>query len=259
MHTIAGTTLPRTVYLDSLHRDFTRLRALVWDATVPVPSCPGWTTRDLADHLAHVYWHQSFVVRTGSKPHGGEHLPDFEFDDAPRRYLDASFSAITFALNPMLPASREVWTFDPADSHVDFWFRRMAHETMVHRFDAELAQGELTSFEPALALDGVDEILSWTPLIPLWRQHGEVPAVGTVSLSAHTPERSAHYRLHLGPTGCSIESAPAADHHAAVVVDGSAEDVNLFLWGRLPASNPRILVAGSAVEPFLDAIKALGR
>ena len=256
MHTIAGTTLPRTVYLDSLHRDFARVRELVWRGVEPVPSCPGWTTHDLASHLANVYWHQSFVVRTGHKPQDGEHRPDFTFEDAPQRYLDAAHSAITFALSPMLPASREAWTFDPATNKVDFWFRRMAHETMVHRFDAELACAELSEFDPALALDGADEVLSWVPQIADWLE-APAPDVGLVSVTAHTPDRDVHWRLEISPAGCAAQSSDAPLREADVMIDGSAEDVDLFLWGRMPATNPRIVVAGTRVPEFLTAIRTL--
>lgn len=257
MHTVAGTTLPRTAYLDSIHRDFARFRDLVWRSTEPVPSCPGWSTRSLAKHLADVYWHQSFVVRTGHKPEDREHRPDFTFDEAPQRYLDASFSAITFALSPMLPASREVWTFDSMTSKVDFWYRRMAHETMIHRFDAELAQAELSEFDAALALDGCDEVLSWTHMLTD-DAAAPVPDVGTASITARTPDRTVHWRLTLGPSHCAAEPATAPDPRAQVVVDAAAADLDLFLWGRMPATNPRLLVAGERVPEFLAAIKPLG-
>ena len=40
-----------------------------------------------------------------------------------------------------------------------FWFRRMAHETVIHRVDAELAAGLPTAHVPDdLAIDGIDEV-----------------------------------------------------------------------------------------------------
>jgi hypothetical protein len=47
------------------------------------------------------------------------------------------------------------WTFWPDDQTCAFWFRRMAHETVVHRVDAELAAGEVTPVEDWAACESV--------------------------------------------------------------------------------------------------------
>jgi uncharacterized protein (TIGR03083 family) len=46
-----------------------------------------------------------------------------------------------------------------ADQHVRFWARRQLHETLVHRIDLELAMGEASIVDSAVALDAVDEFL----------------------------------------------------------------------------------------------------
>ena len=258
MHTIAGTTLPRTVYLDSLHRDFARVRELVWRGVEPVPSCPGWTTRDLADHLAHVYWHQSFVVKGGVKPEGDEHLPDFTFADSPERYLDLAFEAIRKALDPSRSPEREVWTWDPRSGTVDFWFRRMTHETVIHRFDAELAAQQTTAFDADLALDGIDELMSWVPMLADEAGH-ELPDFGQAVISVDGP-RSLHYLLDVRPGSCTVATVAAAPAGTRLRIIGSAEDIDLLLWGRMPASNPRLIVDGETddVATLLAALAPLG-
>jgi uncharacterized protein (TIGR03083 family) len=40
------------------------------------------------------------------------------------------------------------WTFLPAPSSLAFWARRQAHETAIHRADAESAAGPVTRFPP---------------------------------------------------------------------------------------------------------------
>ena len=56
--------------------------------------------------------------------------------------------------------SDPVWAFGrlrPAS----FWGRRMAHETAVHRADAELATGREPAFAPDIAADAIDEWLGF--------------------------------------------------------------------------------------------------
>ena len=54
---------------------------------------------------------------------------------------------------------RPVYSFSPAHRRAGFWPRRMAHETTVHRVDAEQAAGRPVAPVPAaLAVDGIDEV-----------------------------------------------------------------------------------------------------
>jgi uncharacterized protein (TIGR03083 family) len=46
-----------------------------------------------------------------------------------------------------------------ADQHVRFWSRRQLHETLVHRFDLELALATEPTADPAVAADAIDEFL----------------------------------------------------------------------------------------------------
>jgi hypothetical protein len=43
--------------------------------------------------------------------------------------------------------------------------RRVVHETAIHRWDVQGAVGQPDAFEPALAADGIDEVIElWVPL-----------------------------------------------------------------------------------------------
>ena len=50
-------------------------------------------------------------------------------------------------------------TFMDAPSPLAFWARRQAHETAIHRADAEIASGVWPSYPPDFAADGVDELI----------------------------------------------------------------------------------------------------
>ena len=46
-----------------------------------------------------------------------------------------------------------------APSPLAFWARRQAHETAIHRADADSASGIRPEYEPDFAADGIDELI----------------------------------------------------------------------------------------------------
>jgi uncharacterized protein (TIGR03083 family) len=130
------------------------------------------------------------------------------------------------------------WTFMPAPSPLAFWARRQAHETAIHRVDAELTAGQApTPVASAFGADGVDEFLT-----------GFVPRRG-----AHTtdgPPRTLVVRCSDGPDRWSLTLGPDAATHrgdtetADCVVEGAASDLYYAVWNR--RSNEGLTVDGDA-------------
>ncbi|GAB7052673.1 maleylpyruvate isomerase N-terminal domain-containing protein [Catenuloplanes indicus] len=143
-------------FRECLTADAARLReAIVAAAPAPVPTCPGWTVTELADHVTQVYRHKTVVLRTGAFP---EELPPAPAGGVLDRY-DAAYAELVAELAARDPGET-VPTWYPPDQTVGFWARRMAHETVIHRVDGELAAGLPRARIPAdLAVDGVDEVL----------------------------------------------------------------------------------------------------
>jgi hypothetical protein len=54
-----------------------------------------------------------------------------------------------------------------------------------------------------------------------------------------------------------VTQSERANHNADVIVDGTSDDVDLFLWGRMPATNPRILLVGDTVPALVTALRQL--
>ncbi|KJK52800.1 hypothetical protein UK23_02205 [Lentzea aerocolonigenes] len=138
-----------------------RSAALKAGADAPVPSCPEWTVLKLVRHMAEVHtWAAQAVV---TAPEAGR--PEWvkaprDFDEA-LSWWDTGLSLLLERLRET-PADRPAWTFDHS-SRAAFWSRRQAHETSIHRLDAELAIGhELPAlvFDPEFAADGIDEYLT---------------------------------------------------------------------------------------------------
>lgn len=139
------------------------------------------------------------------------------------------------------PADLACWTFLPAPSPLAFWARRQAHETAVHRVDAESAAGPAGGFavptptDPAFAEDGIAELLTcFTP----W-PHGRLRSERPRTLLVRPTDRPAAWLVTISQDPVVVtEGAGPAD----CTVGGPAHDLYLMLWNRLPAD--RIQASG---------------
>jgi uncharacterized protein (TIGR03083 family) len=197
----------------------------------PVSTCPEWTVLELVRHMAEVHtWAGQAVV---TAPEDGRP----KWPKAPEGF-DETLSWWETGLSTLLdrlreaPADRPAWTFQ-GPQLASFWARRQAHETSIHRLDAELATGhELPSlvFDPEFAADGIDEML--TIMMPRQLVLGRViEATGRVLV--HAADAGRTWEVWLAPgeplvvTGV-LDSAVDAD----VTLAGTADAVYRALWGR---------------------------
>jgi uncharacterized protein (TIGR03083 family) len=228
--------------------DYELLAAAIPETPVDVPSCPGWTTNDLAKHMANVYLHQAFVVETGAKAENKEHLAPYPRTEDYSEFMGWGFEAIAKALD-VSRAERKTWSWHHSDFTVDFWFRRMAHETVIHRIDAELAAGSVTPIDEALALDGVDEVLDFLPLLGSWPEAPNVD-FGIVSIVASTKTGKRFWDVNFTNDAATVSASTKAHEDARLEISGDAEAMDLYLWGRIDSSDPRISITGEGEEAF---------
>src|SRR6202044_1362579 len=73
-------------------------------------------------------------------------------------WFRAGHAALVETLSGADPAV-QCATFMPAPSPLAFWARRQAHETAIHRADAESADGTVPQYPPGFAADGIDELI----------------------------------------------------------------------------------------------------
>ena len=126
------------------------------DLAQPVPSCPDWTLRP------------GHACRPPAQMGGGDgqhpvgqsipfrSVPDGRFPDDPAQrpgWLTAGAERLTRELSAA--GSDPVWAFGTHPA--GFWARRMTHETVMHRADAQLATGTAPVIEADIAADGIDE------------------------------------------------------------------------------------------------------
>jgi len=128
------------------------------DLTAPVPTCPGWSLADLADHLGGVHQWATHAVVVGD-PKGVPTPAPTERDALVRWYRDSARTLVDVLVGT--PVEATAWTFG-AEQAAGFWRRRQGHETSIHLYDALAALGQDDSWEvdPAVAWDGVEEVAS---------------------------------------------------------------------------------------------------
>ncbi|WP_055499764.1 maleylpyruvate isomerase family mycothiol-dependent enzyme [Streptomyces albus] len=203
------------------------------DPSTPVPTCPGWTVRDLAAHLGSVHRWAAGLVRERRTEAVRPDAPGPLADDALVPWLREGHGLLVEALESA-PDDLSCWTFLPAASPLVFWTRRQAHETAVHRADAELALGLAPTTPPAgFAADGVDELLcDFYPRRATPDDSADAPR--TVHVRA-TDVPDAAWTVPLGDPAAVRRSAepPAAPD---CVYEGTAADLYLALWNRRPLS-----------------------
>jgi uncharacterized protein (TIGR03083 family) len=225
-------------WLAGLRAEGPAFRAAVAEASLdsPVPSCPDWTVRDLIVHLGKLYsWvagHAGRGVTTApDRPYRDE--PDPAGGTDPRDWWDGHYRRLLTlldSLDPELPA----WNWAPQAKRAGFWQRRMAHETSVHRWDAQFAVINAEPIEPKLAADGVSEVLD--TYLPAGRRREHLDVTGIVGLYATDIEHEWIVRLRTGGGVALLDTDTLLDtdeHHERAIARGTGSDLLLALWGRV--------------------------
>lgn len=217
-----------------------------------IPTCPGWRARHLVAHLGAVHrWAAAQVNGSATEMVGGASEAEMLAQAPPENELLDWFSAGHRALVESLrraPVDLQCWTFLDAPSPRAFWVRRQAHETAVHRADAELAVGSLPRFAPDFACDGIEEVLFGFSR----RRRPSSESVAVLGLEATDCECA--WRIHMGKEGVSARPGSGP---ADCVLSGTASDLYLFAWNRLPGDAPSLAGTGdaAAVELWRETVR----
>lgn len=203
------------------------------DRYAGVPWSDRWTVGTVARHVAGTHQVVAEVVRG---------RPDADFGlfaelqtppkDSPQfvEWFRSGTSSLLGELSSV-PADDECWSWFEPGVRVGWWARRMAFEAVVHRWDADVAQGQDFSAAPQIAADGVDEYLD--VFVAASRAANDAPPGPTILLECS--DRSDRWWLDLSERGGRIVSHdPRA---ASVQIRGTAEQLLLFVWGRVPISD----------------------
>jgi uncharacterized protein (TIGR03083 family) len=214
------------------------------DLDRPVPTCPGWTFRQLATHLGRGHrWAAQIVATRATAPVPTRDVADGKFPEDPARHVPWLNAGADQVIEAVAAAGSDpVWTMTgmrPAS----FWVRRRAHEAAVHLADAQLAVGRDVDLAPDLAADGVDE---WLGLVaastagPARELRGDGQ-----SLHFHATDPglsgTGEWLVTGTPSGITVQRGHG---QADLAVRGPAANLLLVLTRRLPPSAPGVEIFG---------------
>jgi uncharacterized protein (TIGR03083 family) len=220
------------------------------DQSLPIPTCPEWTLRQLATHVGRAHRWAAEITRTRSdRPIPFREVPDGRLPEdraAQCAWLNAGAARIVGAAREAGGAL--VWSFT-GPVPAGYWIRRMAHETLVHRADAQLAAGAEPEpvIEAEIAADAIDE---WLMLATggLGDSHERAKALTAgAALHVHATDDGlgdrGEWMIRRDAAGLTVE--PGHDKGDAAVT-GPAASLLLVLMRRRPVSDPAVTVHGDS-------------
>ena len=234
-----GTGFDAAEYLDVLDAEGRLLVQIVREHGLAgeIASCPGWTLRDLIAHLGFAYrWTRTIVTEElSAAPSRSERAaledPDPSNDVGVIDRTEQAHSALVAALREA-PPTLDCWTIWPSSvPSRDFWIRRLVHETLVHRVDAQTARspeargGE--TLAAAFAADGVDELVCGFAY--RYRQHLRTDTPRTLALRA--TDTGHRWWIAIGPNEPTFGRGPAPTA-ADTEVHALSGELLLLLWNR---------------------------
>lgn len=209
------------------------------DLTRPVPACPGWDVADLLWHTGevHYFWRQ---IASGSAGPDDYVLPARPSADELVEWFRDGVEATASALEGLEP-DRPAWSW-AAQQDVGFIQRRMAQKTAVHCWDALSAAGRDEPVERELAVDGIDEFLTF--FLP------ETPGQVDIDVHLHTTDGDGEWLVGVADGAWRISRAHAK---APAAVRGSASDLLLLLWRRKGPESLQVFGDADGLGRFLTA------
>ena len=234
------TTLEFSDLLRLLEERSNAFRAIVAaapDLDALVPTCPGWTLFDLAQHVGQGRLRWAAIVAAGPADERPAGTAPADAVAAPRdaealhAWLASCVGELDTALRDAGP-DHGCWTWwgdSQSPQTAGAVARHQVQEVAVHTHDAQLALGAPLPLPEEVALDGVEEFLSTCNATTSPWPHP--PAV----LDYHATEGRS-WRLHLSAEGARFNRLPAPAEGPApadISARGSASRLVLSMYGRI--------------------------
>jgi len=204
-----------------------------------VPTCPGWTVRDLIAHQGMVHrWATSLLRGEKSSTdrrdpqaweRAGREAPD------PVQWLRAGAVDLTRTLTQVPDDVAAPVFLNDAPAPRSFWARRQCHETTVHAVDAQSAAlgrppkaEEVDWIDAEIAVDGIDELLGGF----LTRRRERLRTEEEATLVVAPDDAAYWWEVSIGPRPALTYRRTGEVDEGDWLLEGPALDLYLRLWNR---------------------------
>jgi uncharacterized protein (TIGR03083 family) len=227
------------------------------DSSRQVLTCPDWTVADLVEHVGIAHrWVAVMVERRVRGPIAKAEADDREIPSDPDErlaWLLAGARRLSRAVENTGP-NTHVWTWAPVKT-AGFWLRRITHETLVHRVDAEVTAGLDVSIPGDLAADGISDLLETFAVLPTIDDFPRLAGLcrDGETLHFHATDQGlgaeGEWLVRRGESGLRWEHGHG---HADVAVRGSAADLLQVLTHRAAPDRVEVLGDGKLFARWLE-------
>lgn len=236
-------------YLPHFRREVTAFataaRRVVGEAAPLVPSCPGWSVSDLVAHLGRVHRMLAPVVRdrltepptaAAPVPASAPAEPGWPGADPPTvapvpaslvEWFADGAEILGSLFGQRLP-DKPAWSWS-REHTVGFWLRMQTIEAAVHRWDIEGAVGgEVAELDAGLAPDVVGQ--TFEVMVPARRGWRSAPAGSGETFRFRATDGPGDWTIRFDGADARLVDGPGD-----VTLSGTASNLALFLWHRVPA------------------------
>ncbi len=242
-------------HIDALYRHGTLLADAAEQAGLDaaVPPCQPWRVKDLLRHTGYIHrWAARHLTERPTQildgPTEAEILAGGATDGELLSWFLAGHAALVQTLEDADP-DLDCAAFMPAPSPLAFWARRQAHETAIHRADAERAVGTVPEYPADFAADGIDELIMGFGKRRKYQPNAGIDGGVLHVAAADTGDEwlidARDGRMQPRRKAAEDPAEPSAPA-TACTVRGHASAVYLYLWNRVDAAQAGITITGNA-------------
>ncbi len=222
------------------------LAAARFGVEAEVPACDGWEVDDLLLHLGRVYCRAATLVSERSTTQQ-DYPPEPAAGTDPIEWLTDALDDLIEALSSADPDT-PVWNWSGDSQTAAFWARRMAHESAVHRYDAQRAHGVAQPIDDDLARDGLDEMLAI--LLPRIVARDGVTLPSATFLFAAADE--GEWPVRVGPDGVE---RPVVSKDPDVTVRGTPSALLLASYNRVKWTSLEVEGDATLLDSWSELLK----
>ncbi|WP_330271589.1 maleylpyruvate isomerase family mycothiol-dependent enzyme [Lentzea sp. NBC_00516] len=227
------------------------------DLSIPVPATPNWTLNQLLRHLGYAHrWIAQMV---------GERFPEVDRSLSKAHSVSGYTGETAAELGPWLvegasliadtmPVDRleMIAVLRPGRPGPDFWSRRMAHETVIHRWDAFDALGLPFEVDERVAYDTLYEWMTTIAWIIFDLRPAASELLGSGVLYFETTDTAQMWTVDLS----GAEPRLVDDEEKwSVAVRGPVMDILLALYQRRGVTGLEVTGDAGLAEQFLGAMR----